>query len=446
MSTASVIQRVRRNQERLRNHKAQPNDMDRIKRQLHAELVDALDFERLGQTPREELAGQLRAVLTMQVEARSLPLNRIEREQLVEEILDEVLGLGPLEPLLRDDSITDILINGPEQVWVERGGTLEELDVRFQSDEHLQQIIDRIVGAVGRRVDETSPMVDARLADGSRVNAIIPPLALDGPMVSIRRFRNDPITAVDLVGFGSVPRQVMEVLQGCVRAKLNVLISGGTGSGKTTLLNVMSSFIPKGERVVTIEDSAELRLQQRHVVRLETRPPNIEGRGEVTQRELVKNALRMRPDRIVLGEIRGAEAIDMLQAMNTGHEGSLSTIHSNSARDALSRLETMVGMGMPNLDDRHIRETIARSLDLVVHLDRLVDGKRRLMSVTEVVGMEGPTVTTQDIFRFEQSTIDSEGRVRGAFAATGTRPRFSDQLARFGVELTSDLFRLRTEV
>jgi len=446
MSTASVIQKVRRSQERLRVQKNQINDMDMVKRQLHAELVEALDFERLGQTPREELAGQLRAVLTMQVEARSLPLNRIEREQLVEEILDEVLGLGPLEPLLRDDAITDILINGPEQVWVERDGMLEELDIRFQSNEHLQQIIDRIVGAVGRRVDETSPMVDARLADGSRVNAIIPPLALDGPMLSIRRFRADPIKAADLVGFGSVPREVMEVLQGCVRAKLNVLISGGTGSGKTTLLNVMSSFIPNNERIVTIEDSAELRMQQRHVVRLETRPPNLEGRGEVTQRDLVKNALRMRPDRIVLGEIRGSEAIDMLQAMNTGHEGSLGTVHSNSARDSLSRLETMVGMGMPNLDDRHIRETIARSLDLVVHLDRLVDGTRRLMSVTEVVGMEGPTVTTQDIFRFEQSTVDEEGRVRGAFVATGTRPRFSDKLERFGVKLDADLFRFRQEV
>jgi pilus assembly protein CpaF len=446
MSTAAVIQRVRRSQERLRSQKTQLNDMDRVKRQLHSELVEALDFERLGQTPREELAGQLRSVLTMQVEARSLPLNRVEREQLVDEILDEVLGLGPLEPLLRDDSVTDILINGPDQVWVERSGVLEELDVRFQSNEHLQQIIDRIVGAVGRRIDETSPMVDARLADGSRVNAIIPPLALDGPMVSIRRFRNDPITAADLVRFGSVPQEVMEVLQGCVRAKLNVLISGGTGSGKTTLLNVMSSFIPPGERVVTIEDSAELRLQQRHVVRLETRPPNLEGRGEVTQRELVKNALRMRPDRIILGEIRGAEAVDMLQAMNTGHEGSLGTVHSNSARDALSRLETMIGMGMPNLDDRHIRETIARSLDLVVHLDRLVDGSRRLMSVTEVVGMEGPVVTTQDIFRFDQSTVDSEGRVRGAYVATGTRPRFSDSLARYGVKLDRELFTLRKEV
>ena len=446
MSTASVIQRVKRSQERLRVQKPPLSDMDRVKRQLHAELVEALDFERLGQTPRDELAGQLRAVLTIQVEARSLPLNRIEREQLVEEILDEVLGLGPLEPLLRDDTITDILINGPEQVWVERGGVLEELDIRFQSNEHLQQIIDRIVGAVGRRVDETSPMVDARLADGSRVNAIIPPLALDGPMMSIRRFRADPIRAADLVGFGSVPQQVMEVLQGCVRAKLNVLISGGTGSGKTTLLNVMSSFIPSNERIVTIEDSAELRMQQRHVVRLETRPPNLEGRGEVTQRDLVKNALRMRPDRIILGEIRGSEAIDMLQAMNTGHEGSLGTVHSNSARDALSRLETMVGMGMPNLDDRHIRETIARSLDLVVHLDRLVDGKRRLMPVTEVVGMEGPTVTTQDIFEFQQSTVDGEGRVRGAFVATGTRPRFSDQLERFGVKLDAELFRMRVEV
>ncbi len=444
--SVSVIHRVRSSQERLRRQGPSVDDLDLIKRQLHAELVESLDFDRLGQTPREELAGQLRSVLTMQVEARSLPLNRIEREQLVEEILDEVLGLGPLEPLLKDEAITDILINGPEQIWVERHGVLEELELRFQSDEHLLQIIDRIVGAVGRRIDETSPMVDARLADGSRVNAIIPPLALDGPMVSIRRFRSDPITAASLVEYGSVPAEVMEVLQACVRAKLNVLISGGTGSGKTTLLNVMSSFIPNTERIVTIEDSAELRMQQRHVVRLETRPANIEGRGRISQRDLVRNALRMRPDRIVLGEIRGEEAIDMLQAMNTGHEGSLGTVHANSARDALSRLETMVGMGMPNLDDRHIRETIARSLDLVVHLDRMVDGSRRLISVTEVVGMEGPTITTQDIFRFEQSTVDAEGKVHGAFVATGTRPRFSDELERFGMRLDAALFRSRTEV
>jgi pilus assembly protein CpaF len=446
MSTASVIHRVRSSQERLRRQGPRPGDLDAVKRQLHTELVEALDLERVGQTPREELAGQLRAVLTMQVEARSLPLNRIEREQLVEEILDEVLGLGPLEQLLKDEAITDILINGPEQVWVERDGVLEELELRFRSEEHLLRIVDRIVSAVGRRIDETSPMVDARLADGSRVNAIIPPLALDGPMVSIRRFRSDPITAAELVRLGSVPREVMEVLQGCVRAKLNLLISGGTGSGKTTLLNVLSSFIPARERIVTIEDSAELRLQQRHVVRLETRPPNVEGRGEVTPRELVRNALRMRPDRIVLGEIRGSEAIDMLQAMNTGHEGSLGTVHANSARDALARMETMVGMGMPNLDDRRIRETIARSLDVIVHLDRMVDGSRRLISLTEVVGMEGETVTTQEIFRFHQSTVDREGRVHGAYRATGTRPRFAEELERFGVELDPSLFRLDQEV
>ncbi len=446
MSATSMIQRVRSSQERHRSQVAALTDLDRIKQQLHAELVEALDFEQLGKTPREELAGQLRAVLTMQVEARSLPLNRLERERLVQEILDEVLGLGPLERLLGDPAITDILINGSDRVWVERHGVLERIDMRFQNDAHLKQIIDRIVGAVGRRIDETSPMVDARLADGSRVNAIIPPLALDGPMVSIRRFRADPITAADLVMFGSVPGEVMEVIQGCVRAKRNMLISGGTGSGKTTLLNVASSFIPESERVVTIEDSAELRLQQEHVVRLETRPANLEGRGEISQRELVRNALRMRPDRIVVGEIRGAEAIDMLQAMNTGHEGSLSTVHANSARDALSRLETMVGMGMPNLSEKHIRETVARSLDVIVHLDRLVDGSRRMLSLTEVVGMEGPTVTTQDIFRFEQRTIDQDGKVRGAYVATGTRPRFSDHLERFGVELTPALFRLREEV
>jgi pilus assembly protein CpaF len=444
--SVSVIHRVRSSQERLRRQGPSVDDLDLIKRQLHAELVESLDFDRLGQTPREELAGQLRSVLTMQVEARSLPLNRIERERLVEEILDEVLGLGPLEPLLKDEAITDILINGPEQIWVERHGVLEELELRFQSDEHLLQIIDRIVGAVGRRIDETSPMVDARLADGSRVNAIIPPLALDGPMVSIRRFRSDPITAASLVEYGSVPAEVMEVLQACVRAKLNVLISGGTGSGKTTLLNVMSSFIPNTERIVTIEDSAELRMQQRHVVRLETRPANIEGRGRISQRDLVRNALRMRPDRIVVGECRGGEALDMLQAMNTGHEGSLATVHSNSARDAIGRLETMVGMGMPNMNDKSIRLTISRAVDVIIQLDRLIDGSRRVLSITEVTGMEGEVVSTQDIFRFDQKGVDAQGKVHGLFYATGTRPRFADRIRAYGVELHSDMFRFRKEI
>ncbi len=421
-------------------------EYERIKRALHAEIIESLDFEQVSTTPRDELAQRLRDTLTYEVETRSLPLNRQEREKLVEEILDDILGLGPLEPLLKDPDISDILVNGPDSVFVEKRGLLQKVDVRFHDNRHLMQVIERIVSAVGRRVDETSPMVDARLSDGSRFNAIIPPLALDGPAVSIRRFGTRQIGPDDLVALGSCPRPIMDVLRGCVRSKLNMIISGGTGSGKTTLLNVLSSFIPDGERIITIEDSAELQLQQNHVVRLETRPANVEGRGEVTQRELVKNCLRMRPDRIILGEIRGGEAIDMLQAMNTGHEGSLATVHSNTTRDALSRFETMVGMGMPNLSDKNIREMIARAIDVIVQLDRMTDGSRRVMAVTEVVGMEGSVITTQDVFLFEQRTIDDEGRVRGAFRATGTRPRFASRLQRHGIELPAELFRFEMDV
>ena len=447
MSNSSLYDRVRGAQQRYRSGAAgNKAEFNRIKRQFHAELIEALDFEQVGQTPREELEIRLRATLTQQVEARSLPLNRMERERLVDEIIDDILGLGPLEPLLRDPEISDILINGYNNVWVEKKGRLKKIDVRFQSNRHLMQIIDRIVSAVGRRVDETTPMVDARLSDGSRFNAIIPPLALDGPMVSIRRFGTVPITAQDLVKFNSVPGPIMEVLRACVVSALNVVISGGTGSGKTTLLNVLSSFIPDAERIITIEDSAELQLQQSHIVRLETRPPNLEGKGEVTQRGLLKNCLRMRPDRIVLGEIRGSEAIDMLQAMNTGHEGSLGTIHANSTRDALGRLETMVGMGMPNMSDKNIREMIARALDVIIQLDRLTDGTRRIIAVTEVVGMEGSVVTTQDIFRFDQRTVDSEGKVRGVFYATNTRPRFANKFQAHGINLPAELFRFRQEV
>jgi pilus assembly protein CpaF len=370
----------------------------------------------------------------------------MEREWLVQEILNEVLGFGPLEPLLQDPTISDILVNGHDKVWIERSGRLEKSLVRFRSDAHLLQIIDRIVTAVGRRIDETNPMVDARLPDGSRVNAIIPPLAIDGPSLSIRRFGAVPITAANLVAFHSVPREIMDTLRGCVRAKLNVLVSGGTGSGKTTLLNALSSFIPPDERIVTIEDSAELKLQQEHVVRLETRPPNLEGRGQVTQRDLVRNSLRMRPDRIVLGEVRGEEAMDMLQAMNTGHDGSLSTIHANSPRDAIGRLESMVGMGMPNMADRSIRQTIARAINVIVQLDRLIDGTRRVTALSEVTGMEGAVVSLQDIFRFDQTGVDSQGKVKGAFVSTGIRPRFSDRVAAFGIELPPDLFRFRLEV
>jgi pilus assembly protein CpaF len=422
------------------------SDFDKIRADLQQEVIESLDFEQVGQTSRDELAAKLRQGLADRVEARQLPLNRMERERLVEEILDNLLGLGPLEPLLRDPEISDIMINGPFQVYVERKGRLTITAVKFVDNNHLKQIIDRIVTAVGRRVDETTPMVDARMADGSRFNAIIPPLALDGCAVSIRRFGKIPITAEDLVALGSCPRPIMEVLRGAVKSKLNIIISGGTGSGKTTLLNVLSSFIPDGERIITIEDSAELQMQQSHVVRLETRPMNIEGKGEVTQRELVKNCLRMRPDRIILGEIRGGEAIDMLTAMNTGHDGSLATVHANNSRDALARFETMVGIGMPNMSDKTIRETIARALDVIIQADRLPDGSRRILSVTEVTGMEGPVITTQDIFVFEQRTIDEQGKVRGAFKATGVRPRFATRLASNGIRLAPELFRFEMEV
>ncbi len=421
-------------------------EFESIKKELQEELIESLDFEQVGQTPREELAERLRVTLTERVETRQLPLNRMERERLVEEILDNILGLGPLEPLLRDPEVTDIMVNGPKVVYVERKGKLVKTNVTFNDNKHLMQIVERIVTAVGRRVDETTPMVDARMADGSRFNAIISPLALDGACVSIRRFGTVPIHAEDLVALGSVPRPMLEVLRGVVRSALNIIISGGTGSGKTTLLNVLSSFIPDGERIITIEDSAELQLQQEHVVRLETRPSNLEGKGEVTPRDLVKNCLRMRPDRIVLGEIRGGEAIDMLQAMNTGHDGSLGTVHANSARDCLARFETMVGIGMPNMSDKAIRETIARALDVIVQVDRLSDGSRRILSVTEVTGMEGPVITTQDIFVFEQKTIDENGKVRGVFRATGVRPRFASRLASNGIRLSPELFRYEQEV
>lgn len=445
--SSRLIDRVRGANQRYRSGgSSDAVEFEKIKKSLHSELIAGLDFEQVSKTPREELARRLRHTLTERVESRSLPLNRLERERLVEEILDEILGLGPLETLLRDPEISDILINGHDVVYVEKKGRLQRVDVKFNSDDHLLQIIDRIVSAVGRRVDETNPMVDARLRDGSRFNAIIPPLALDGPVVSIRRFGTIPISTEDLIAFGSVPQPMMEVLRGCVKAKMNILISGGTGSGKTTLLNCLSSFIPTSERIVTIEDAAELQLQQPHVVRLETRPANLEGKGQVTARDLVKNALRMRPDRIVLGEIRGGEAIDMLQAMNTGHEGSLATVHSNTTRDALSRLETMIGMGMPNLSDKNIREMMARALDIVLQLDRLADGTRRVITMTEVTGMEGSVVTTQDIFSFKQRTVDEDGRVRGTFLATGTRPKFMNRLKSAGIELDPSTFRFRQDV
>ncbi len=410
-----------------------------LKIRIHRRLIDTLDLTRLSTLETEMIKHEIRRILEEQVMAESLPLSRLDRERLVTEVQHEVFGLGPLELLMKDPEITDILVNTHSQLYVERHGRLEKTDVRFRDDAHLMQIIERIVSRVGRRVDEASPMVDARLPDGSRVNAIIPPLALDGPIVSIRRFGAEPLTMKDLIQFNSVPEQIAEVLRACVKSRLNVLVSGGTGAGKTTLLNCLSNYIPETERIITIEDSAELKLQQEHVVRLETRPPNIEGTGTVTQRDLVRNALRMRPDRIVLGEVRGGEALDMMQAMNTGHDGSISTIHANSARDALSRVETMMLMASLNLPEKALREQIASALDLIIQLSRLTDGTRKLIEVSEVTGMEGTTITTQLIFKFEQKGVEN-GKVIGDFVATGVRPMFLDRLERYGFKIPNTYF------
>jgi pilus assembly protein CpaF len=406
-----------------------------LKTDLHRKVVDSLDLKTLEKLPPERLREQLRTVLAPVLSGTDVPLNVSEREQMVQDLLDELTGLGPLEPLLRDGSISDILVNTFSTVYVERGGKLELTAVRFTDDDHLLRIINRIVARVGRRVDESSPMVDARLPDGSRVNAIIPPLAIDGPVLSIRRFGVSPLKAKDLIALGTLSPDCLAFLAACVKAKLNILISGGTGTGKTTLLNALSAFVPGGERIVTIEDSAELQLQQRHVVRLETRPPNIEGEGQILARDLVRNCLRMRPDRIIVGEVRSEEVLDMLQAMNTGHEGSMTTIHANSSRDALARMEAMVGMSGVNLSDAYIRQTIARALNLIIQLARGSDGRRRVVSVAEITGTEGPTIVMQEIYRFDQHGVDASGHVLGEFAATGIRPRLMDRIERAGVEV-----------
>jgi len=404
-----------------------------LKGELHKGLIDKLDLRTIDQLTREQLREELRQILGVVLAGTELPLNRAERETLFEELLDEVTGLGPLEPLLRDPSISDILVNGYNTVYVERFGKLELTSVRFRDNEHLTQIINRIVARVGRRVDDASPMADARLADGSRVNAIIPPLAIDGPVMSIRRFGGKPLRFKDMLRIGSITPEMVGFLGAAVQAKLNILISGGTGTGKTTMLNAMSSFIPDGERVVTIEDAAELQLQQRHVVRLETRPPNIEGRGEVLARDLVKNALRMRPDRIIIGECRGGEILDMLQAMNTGHEGSMTTVHANTARDALARVESMVGMGSVSLSEALTKQTIARAINIVVQLTRGTDGRRRITSVSEITGMEGTVITQQEIFRFDQRGTDKDGKILGEYKATGLRPKAMERIERYGI-------------
>ena len=413
---------------------ANPDAYHELKHELHQKLVEKLDLQTIERLPREQLRDELRLIMNQILASSDLPLNRLEREQLVEELLDEVTGLGPLEPLLADTTISDIMVNGFNTVYVERFGKLELTNVRFRDNAHLQQIIVRIVSRVGRRIDESSPMADARLPDGARVNAIIPPLAIDGPVLSIRRFGGSPLRVKDMVAINSATPEMLAFLAACVKAKLNCLISGGTGTGKTTMLNALSSFIPEGERVVTIEDAAELQLQQRHVVRLETRPPNIEGRGEVLARDLVKNALRMRPDRIVIGECRGGEVLDMLQAMNTGHEGSMTTVHANTPRDALSRIEAMVGMGGINMSETLIRQTIARSVNTIIQLTRGTDGKRRITSISEITDMQAGVITMQEIFKFEQTGTDAAGKVIGQFRFTGIRPRALDRIERYGID------------
>ena len=414
-----------------------------LKARIHEALLDRVDLESMQRLNQDQIRQELRLLVERLLEEEMVVINDAERKTLTRDIQNEMLGFGPLEPLLADPSVSDILVNTHKQVYVERRGKLELTDVTFTDDAHLMKIIDKIVSRVGRRIDESSPMVDARLPDGSRVNAIIPPLAIDGPVMSIRRFSADPLRLADLVSYGSMTADMAEVLQGLGKAKVNILISGGTGSGKTTMLNVISGFISHYERVVTVEDAAELQLQQPHVVRLETRPPNIEGKGEVSQRALVKNALRMRPDRIILGEVRGEEAMDMLGAMNTGHEGSMATIHANTPRDALTRLENMISMAAPNLPPKAMRQQIASAVGVVVQVSRLTDGKRKVLSISEVTGMEGEVITMQEIFAFRQTGVADDGAVIGQSSATGVRPHFAERLRTFGVNLAPHIFEPR---
>ena len=411
-----------------------------MKSRLHRTLINRMDLTKLQTLSQEQVHAEVSRLAEAVLAQEAMPLSVSERERLVNDVQHELFGLGPLEPLLKDPTISDILVNSHKTIYIERRGKIERTNVQFKDDEHLMRVIERIVSSVGRRIDESSPMVDARLQDGSRVNAIIPPLSIDGPVVSIRRFGSDPLKMSSLIEFNALTKDIADMLQMVVTARLNVLISGGTGAGKTTLLNALSAYIPENERIVTIEDSAELQLQQPHTVRLETRPPNIEGRGEVTQRDLVKNALRMRPDRIVIGEVRGGEAIDMLQAMNTGHDGSLTTVHANTPRDALARLETMIQMTGMRLSDRAMRQQIASALNLVVQVARMSDGARRVTSISEVTGMEGETITMQEIFQYERTGVDKEGTVLGRFRPTGIRPRFAERLKACGLQLPRVFF------
>lgn len=416
------------------------NEYQELKGRIHDKLLDMMDLSMLDSVDNSVLEREIRVLVDRILASESVPLNLSEKKKIVKEIQDEVLGLGPLEPLLEDPSISDILVNGYNHVYVERFGKLEPTEVRFKDDDHLSRIIDKIASNVGRRIDESSPMLDARLLDGSRVNAIIPPLALDGPSLSIRRFAVERLKLSSLVLLKSITQEIGILLEGIVKARLNVLISGGTGSGKTTLLNVLSDFIPEGERIVTIEDAAELQLQHGHVVRLETRPPNIEGKGAIVQRDLVINCLRMRPDRIIVGEVRGPEAFDMLQAMNTGHDGCLTTIHANSSRDALSRMETMVSMTGVDIPIKNLRYYIASALDIVVQTARLVDGSRKVMSLQEIAGIEEDIIGLQEIFRFEQTGLHEDGKIKGRFRATGIRPRFVERLKVYDISIPDDLF------
>jgi pilus assembly protein CpaF len=417
-----------------------------LKGNVHRKLLNRLNLEALASVDRQRAETEIRTLVFELMSEEATPVSMAEREQILGDILDEVFGLGPLEPLLRDPNVNDILVNTYKQVYVERGGHLQKVATSFQDDRHLLRVIDRIVSAVGRRVDDSSPMVDARLADGSRVNAIIPPLAVDGPLLSIRRFPKERLKGEDLVQYRAMTRPMLDFLGHCVRARLNALISGGTGAGKTTLLNVMSSYISEHERIATIEDAAELQLHQEHVVRLETRPANVEGKGAVKQRQLVVNALRMRPDRIVVGEVRGEEALDMLQAMNTGHDGSLTTIHANTPRDALSRVETMIAMGNVSLPEKAIRQQISSAIQIVVQQTRLADGSRKVTSISEITGMEGDVITMQEIFMFEKLGMTQDGKVIGRFKATGVRPKVAERLKQAGIHLPTDMFEGMTEV
>ena len=416
---------------------------EELKRLIHGKLVDKLDLSRVSDLEGDTLRREIRLVVERLCDTENPLLNRMERERLIDEVLDETFGFGPLEVLLKDPTISDILVNGPHKIYVERRGKMEKSDVKFRDNEHLMQIIDRIVSKVGRRVDETSPMVDARLPDGSRVNAIIPPLALDGPSVSIRRFGTNPLKLEDLLNYKAFTPEMAMLMEACIKARLNIVISGGTGCGKTTLLNTLSSFIPHEERIVTIEDAAELQLQQDHIVRLETRPPNIEGKGAISTRDLVRNALRMRPERIIIGECRGGETLDMLQAMNTGHAGSMTTLHANTPRDAQARLETMIMMAGMELPIKAMRQQISSAVDVMIQANRLQGGPRKVTSITEVMGMEQEMIIMQDVFRYKQLGIDQNGRAYGQFEATGVRPSFVNRLEASGIKLPSNLFQER---